>query len=356
MSNLILTGISVASTIMSADLTIDHTKCGASNSSNFPVEVSLSGTNMKTIANGGFVQRADGFDIVFYSDSGHTTLLPWEVEFYDGTAGILVAHVNLPTVSHTVDTVIYMQVGNPAITTFQGGAAGAAWDTANANYVGVFHFPDGTSLTAADSTSFANTATISGATAGTGQIDGAASYASGNTIKIPNSTNYDSTTGRWSFWVNTTESLAAYHLLMARQDAFSHNGITISQAGTTGQAFVQVYSTVNVIGGLTGGPAIDDGSWHKITYEFNGTSASTLYVDGSSVGTATPTGSWGFNHQTVDTGLTTDNFWQQFVGLLDEIRIMSNNPGADWETTEYNNQFKPGNIGSAGFYSVGSWY
>jgi len=89
-------------------ITVDHTLCGASNSTDFPVLVSGTYTYLKTTGNGGEVTNANGYDIGFYSDSGLTTKLDWEVEKYVSTTGEIVAWVRIPTLSHTSDTVIYI--------------------------------------------------------------------------------------------------------------------------------------------------------------------------------------------------------------------------------------------------------
>ena len=41
---------------------------------------------------------------------------------------------------------------------------------------------------------------------------------------------------------------------------------------------------------------------------------------------------------------------------MDEARISNIARTADWVLTEYNNQFDPGNIGSAGFLTIGNEY
>ena len=77
-------------------MTIDHTKV-PSTQSNFTVLVSVTDPALKTIANGGHVANANGYDIGFYADSGGSTKLKWEVEKYDGTVGNLIAWVKIPT-------------------------------------------------------------------------------------------------------------------------------------------------------------------------------------------------------------------------------------------------------------------
>ena len=56
-------------------LRIDHTKVsGSSNLANFPVLVSVTDANLKTVANGGNVGKQDGSDILFTASDGATKL------------------------------------------------------------------------------------------------------------------------------------------------------------------------------------------------------------------------------------------------------------------------------------------
>ena len=59
-------------------LTIDHTKV-PSTQSNFTVLVSVTDAALKTVANGGHVANANGYDIGFYADSSGSTKLKWEI-------------------------------------------------------------------------------------------------------------------------------------------------------------------------------------------------------------------------------------------------------------------------------------
>ncbi len=67
---------------------------------------------------------------------------------------------------------LYMYFDNSGISSSQENKTGV-WDS---NYNGVWHFPNGTTLSANDSTADANNGTINGATATTGKIGGAASF------------------------------------------------------------------------------------------------------------------------------------------------------------------------------------
>ena len=109
---------SAAAAACQRSMTIDHTKV-PSTQSNFTVLVSLTDPALKTVANGGHVANANGYDIGFYADSGGTTKLKWEVEKYDGTTGNLIAWVKIPSVSSSIDTVFYLMYGDSAINTDQ---------------------------------------------------------------------------------------------------------------------------------------------------------------------------------------------------------------------------------------------
>jgi hypothetical protein len=73
----------------------------------FPLLVSLSQSNLRSVYNRGLVFSDDGWDIRFTSDDG-TTLLDHEVELYDAANGELTAWVRIPILSYDVDTDIYI--------------------------------------------------------------------------------------------------------------------------------------------------------------------------------------------------------------------------------------------------------
>src|SRR5207244_8901615 len=156
-------------------LTIDHTKV-PSTQSNFTVLVNLTDPALKTVANGGHVANANGYDIGLYADSGETTKLKWEVEKYDGVTGNLIAWVKIPSVSSSTDTVFYLMYGNSAINTDQSDPPNT-WDS---NFKGVWHMADSaanttikeSTVTGANGTNNANTSTKTA----TGQIGNALSY------------------------------------------------------------------------------------------------------------------------------------------------------------------------------------
>jgi hypothetical protein len=90
--------ITIQATQVPADLT------------NFPVLINLpSDTELAASA------RDDGFDISFTSDD-EVTKIKHQIEDFDGDTGELVAWVNVPNISSSVNTVIYLYYGNATST------------------------------------------------------------------------------------------------------------------------------------------------------------------------------------------------------------------------------------------------
>jgi hypothetical protein len=69
---------------------------------NFPVLVSVTDANLKSLGNGGNVGKNDGTDILFTASDG-ATKLAHEIESYNAGTGQLIAWVSVPTVSPTAD-------------------------------------------------------------------------------------------------------------------------------------------------------------------------------------------------------------------------------------------------------------
>ena len=341
-----------AAGILSRTLTIDHTQCGSSDSTDFPVLVSLSNATLKTTANGGHVANSNGYDIQFFADSGETTLLNWEVEFYDGAAGTLIAWVKIPTVSHTADTVFYMQYGDVSITTFQGGSLGSAWTN---DYTMVQHLPDGTTLSASDSTSNGNDGTITGATATTGKIDGGAAFNGTSDTIVCGDTNLPAgssafTVSAWLYMPSLPPTNAVWPVvawgLQATNDG--HGIMVHNSAGTTSLVFLLWNNDL----GYTWTPTAN--TWYKVTATYDGTTA-VLFLNGAQVASDTRTIS--ATATSVYIGWYTGGVVTYYSPInVDEVTISSATRSSDWILTEYNNQNDPGNIGTAGFLTVGTEY
>ena len=333
-------------------LTIDHTKCGNANSSSFPVLVSISDITFKDAAHSGNVaNNTTGYDIIFTSDSAGTTKIPWEVEFYDGVNGILIAWVNIATVSNTSDTVFYIFYGDGGITTAQNTgsyAPTAVWDS---HYKGVWHLPNGTTLTANDSTSNARNFTLVGSpTAVAGEIDGGANF-DGITQYATNTDDFalsgDEVT--ISMWLKDTSSGFFGSPIV--------KGITNNSGlHDWGILFNNTYNNIYLVrNGSNNSSSSGTVSSSVLTYVVGVMSSTTsrVYFNGSG---ETAQGGIGTGNTANTSGRTLQLMNSSVIsgGVLDEVRVSDIIRSTDWILTEYNNQNAPGDIGTPGFLTFGS--
>jgi len=174
-----------------ASITIDNTKVsGVDDLTNFPVLISdtYDGTggepDLRDTGNGGGVQSSNGWDIRFETTSG--AQLDHELETYTNTTGLIVAWVEVGTVDHDDNTVIYMFYGKSGLGATEENITGT-WNSA---YLGVWHLNETTGqhhdATSNDNDSTTVTVTTQGTA--TGQVDGADTFAgaSNNRVTLPN--------------------------------------------------------------------------------------------------------------------------------------------------------------------------
>ena len=114
---------------------------------------------------------ASGYDIRFTDADGNA--IPYERESFSIKAGSGsgIFWVKVPTITTAADSTIYAYYGKSDAS--DGQSATSVWD---ANFKGVWHLPNGATLSANDSTSNANNGTNNGATATTGKVDGAGNF------------------------------------------------------------------------------------------------------------------------------------------------------------------------------------
>jgi len=378
--------VNTATYTYARSITVNHTLVGTVNNTdqvNFPLLFAGTYAYLATVANGGNVTNANGYDISFTSDSLCATRLPFEQDSYNAVNGAVAYWIKIPTLSHSTNTVIYLCYNNPVVVSDQSNKT-AVWDS---NYLAVYHLPNGTTLTANDSTANGNNATISGATAATGTIGGAGNFNGANSyIRVPSSTYTVSTTGNVSFsaWVKTSThgiiigntsappgtvawSTLANYVPMLYIDSSGYVRATIAWPGYN-------YPSAAISPGT-----YNDNNWHYVVHTFlNGNSGgqennccfggtSALYIDGAlvssaSIGNYAATSEWGFyigtgcDWQWVNSsgacgyyGPETNGGWDYFNGLIDEVEISQTARSSDWIITQYNNQSAPGT-----FYTMGS--
>jgi hypothetical protein len=321
-------------------ITIDSTNIG-STLTDFPILVAGTFTYLRTVANGGKVQNASGFDIAFYDGDG--VQLSHETERWIDTSGEVVYWVKVPSISHITDTIIYMVYGNSSISVDQSNKA----DVWSNGFICVYHLPDGTTLSATDSLGTYD-GTITGVSAASGKYGGGGSWAGGaSTNRITRSSVPASGTIRVrSAWIyldsvdSTTRRL--YELGGTNfRDAtqISTAGIDIGIQWTN----VPLFSTTTV-------PAT--GTWHHFMVTYDGTSTANypaMYYNGVAqtvTRNLTPSGTLATTTQSLYMGNRPDNA-RCFSGDIDEFRVANVMRSADWAYAEYVNQDNPAN-----FYTI----
>jgi RHS repeat-associated protein len=321
-------------------LTIHHTQVPNTDQTDYPMLVSGVYPFLATVANGGRVQNANGYDIVFTSDAAGQVPLDFEIDNYNGTNGTAAFWVRIPSLSHSVDTTIYMWYGNSNITASQENIAGV-WRN---NYLSVYHLGNGTSIGTADSGSAGYTLAQSGSVSPVAGVIGGGAAFNGDP-------------GNYLY----------------------HDSVTAYPSGSTGQVTLEAWTQIPVNGGggavgyganswngarialapLPNGPVFDfeniaivdsvpiNNAWHHLvgTYAGGGVTSTTaqLYLDGVPLpGNDNNEGNVNITTDELKLGGTpTVTFCCGLTGAVDEVRISSLVRSADWISTEYNNESSP---------------
>jgi RHS repeat-associated protein len=323
-------------------ITLDHTKVPNTDQTNFPFLFSGTYSYLATTSNGGNVTNSNGYDIIFTSDATGLTTLPFEQESYNASTGAVIYWVQVPTLSHTTDTVIYMFYGNSGVTTDQSNKT-AVWDS---NYQGVWHFGSSSTLSVADSTSNGYTLTNNNSTpAASGQINGAASFNGSNTYLSNSSLSIGAGSPiTVSYWNHVTSAQNSAAFSIGGSD--NPNRLMAHSPWSDGNLYWDYGNTSS--GGAVGTSYSSAlGAWTYVVLEYNPTgTVHSIYLNGSlansTVSSNVP--------QSTQTGITIGK-WSSFYhnGIEDEFRVSTAARSADWIATEYNNQISPWT-----FYSVGA--
>ena len=278
---------------------------------------------------------SSGADILFTSGDG-VTKLNYERETYASSTGALVAWVQIPTLSPTIDTTIYMYYGNASAADQQN--AGAAWDT---NYKAVWHLPNGSSLTANDSTGTNNATTIT-ATPSAGQVDGAAAFnGSSQVITVPNSSSIQFS-GAFSeeAWFYE-DSTANYRAIVSKGNDGSRSMSVFLNNGSTNSLYYEN------VGALSLSSSWSLNTWNHLVLTDDGTNLKA-YLNGANVYSNTNGVGAAGNIASLNIGYAAADSNYSYSGKLDEVRISNIVRSAGWIATEYNNQSSPQT-----FYAVG---
>ena len=334
-------------------ITIDNTRVSPSGNTdlaNFPVLISLTHADLRDTANGGLVGQSDGGDIAF-TTADEVTQIAHELESYDPTTGTIVAWVNVPAVSATVDTVIYIYYGNAGVVD-QWNANGT-WD---AMHVGVWHFREAVANGVAgllDSTAGGAHATPQGFAGTAGSTTNAPGrFGRGidfgrndDLIDIPSAVLNGRSNCTVSFWFRTNYTNIQKIVSGANAGNDNEYGVTLNNATEV------IFGTGETAGSFLSwtAPTFNNNVWHHMVMVRNQTAQNaTLYVDGAVVSTQGTTlsnlsvSAGGFiigqDQDSVGGGYDPT---QSFGGTLDELRVSNTVRSIDWVQTSFNNQSVP---------------
>jgi hypothetical protein len=325
-------------------LTVDHTQV-PSTQTDFPVLVDITNATLKSVANGGHVRSATGLDILFYTSSAKTGLMKFERDFYDPATGHIVAWVKVSSLSSVSDNVFYMFYGNATDTTDQSDAVNV-WD---ANFLGVWHLGNGTSLSLSDSTTNANTLVNTGSVGATsGQINGAAGVFNGTSQGLSTTNNIDLTGANplitLQMWVDWSAYASNDDLLAEFTTNFNSGGGFLVDPNDAGGNFALSMKMVSSLynGAHFTRPA--SGMKHFVfTFDPNlGTGITTnAYVNGVAQTMTQDTSglNQGDHYANAKLYIMCRAAASLFgAGTLDEVRLSNVIRTANWVTAEYNNQ------------------
>ena len=324
---------------------------------NFPVLISSTLLDLRTVGNGGKVEDANGYDIIFTSDAAGTTPLAHEIESYVSSTGEIVFWVRVESLAAT--TKIYMFYGNSGIATFQGdvtsnGVTGV-WD---ANYKGVYHLNELQAAgTHVDATGTNIDATRVGNTSGTGQIDGGQLF-DGNDYIVAGGLNddIDVAKGTVSAWIELNTETGDSTVFGTKADSTNKHKMNWDNGASEFLFRVEAGGTNSQVA-IAGGAILDegDGKQHLVTMTWDKNAGATgemkAFIDGSQVGTTqTGLGVWvGAIADSVAIGATgSAGHSAYWLGMIDEVRVSSSVRAPQWIETGFNNQLAP-----AAFYALG---
>ena len=308
-------------------ITIDHTKVPNTDQSNFPLFLNTTDPLLANTANGGHVNSANGYDILFASDAACMKKLNYEIETWNGVTGQLAAWVQVPVLSHTNDTTIFVCYGNSSISADQSNSS-AAWDSA---FQGVYHLQStSTGVNVLDSTANGNSG-LSG----------------NNGIALPTTQTGVFGTGAASF--NGSQGIM---LLLLANSTFTISGrVKPTTTGETAAFFAASPTDMeartrsdntlnllkeNVVDMGASSSLLTINAWSHVTISYDGSTV-RFFINGVPSGTSVNAETFQIGNYFI--GMAGDG--ENFIGGIDELHLSSSVRSGDWIATEYANQSSP---------------
>ncbi len=339
-------------------VSLSYSVSSSSDYVNFPIVFSVTDADLMYTGNGGKVGKSDGTDILFTSSDG-TTKLDHDLDTYVSSTGQTIAWVEIPALSPTTDTVLYIYFGNAGAADQQNKSG--TWSN---SYGGIYHLkedPKGTAPQLKDSNGsrdarmeyrqFGGAPAVAPTTSSVSGIIGNAVYFGASDQYHGYSASTTLTTGIGT-GATTVEGWVKYQSTVnADGDGagilFGNvcNGYPSSCNYVSGNRFAQFFGKVGREADASPTTtSVSVGNWHHVALTYDGGGSGThqfLYLDGvltkSGYVTAAP---------------NADSIAMFGGGSLnvyvDEVKFSSTQRTAGWIATEYNNQSSPST-----FYAYG---
>ena len=326
--------ITILPTLADADLT------------NFPYLVKITDPANPVFS----IAQADGDDILFTSADG-TTKLNHEIEKYTPATNELYIWVQVPTISSTANTDIYMYYGNGSVASQQ--SVAATWDN---DFVMVQHLHE-TSGTHFDSTSQNNDGSPQNGVVqtATGQIDGADAFDMlDDYVAVPDSTSLRVVAMTLEAWVRIPTPLpsSGFHGIINHGNSSNANWYQLSYDGPNNQ-FHYRWSIGSVRRTNFTATASAD-TWYYVVGVLNaGTSTAYTYLNGGLDTTITGASLPTATASPLDIGRSLST--EMFKGIIDEVRISKVARTPEWIAASFRNQNTPDTYASLEPEETYSW-
>ena len=331
-------------------ITIDHNQVSAT-LSNFPVLINISGDS-----------DIDGLaaeDFAFWN-SDNSTQYAHEIDVYDDSTHSLVAWVNVTSLSHDSDTVIYMYYGDGDSTTEED-----ITGTWHSDFVMVQHFTGASAVTLDDSTSNNNDVTGDNGDPAYNQtgwlgnaivLDGTGDYLTVNDDNSLTFSTGDSADTGLTFIALAEYSSGNSYILGKREGTTVEYLWGLSSDASSNKLRLTCYDDAAANGletDTTNGITKSERQLLATTYNGDGSCDNVIhYVDGSAVGSGCSDSSYTAMHnKAIQLRIGDCNDYGPMTGTIDELFVLSNDKSSDFILTLYNNWW---NATSGGFYTVGS--
>lgn len=336
--------------------TQDHT--------DFPILVSFTNNDFRSVSNGGSVMSENGYDILFTSSDG-STVLSHELEKYDPATGTVYAWVEVNNLQATTDTEIYIYYGNGDITSDQ-----SSTDTWSNGFAGVWHMNEDPSVTSIfDATSNSNEARplnmesddlVSGKIGNGIDMDGFDGSAGeffvvGADNNVPAALDISGQNITLTGWVNPSAVNTSQFSIIEKSNSNQDVDIPywLGRNGDNVQARVGTPETAGNNLRLDGNTNFSTGTWYYISMTYDGTVSGTdnffAHVNAQIEDQDERTGNIiDDDSDELFLGGRDDNTNRFFDGIVDELRIATVTRTREWLETEYRNQCFPSQFISLG--------